>query len=88
MKDGIALTNKVGRLPISVENKAKIIHTKVLALALYGCESARVRPVTLLKLKSAIKRNLGSGTGHKSSDFTFTVSSHGNDLDPEVVVLC
>jgi hypothetical protein len=88
MVKAIGLVHRVGRLPLSIEAKAKIIRTKVLAVALYRYEASRICPVTLLKLRSAIKQVLGSHTSHKSTDFTFAVSSHGSDLDPEVVVLC
>lgn len=85
MKEAIALTHRLARLLISVESKVRIIRKKVLAKGLYG---ARVCPVTLLKLKIAIKHALGASMGHKSSDLTFAVSSHGSDLGPEVVIFC
>ena len=86
----IKATNVAKRLrwlPISREQKEKIVQANILPMALYGVEAIHVNQSALQSLRSAITRAIGPGSAKRSIDFTFFHSKCANDLDPETNIL-
>ena len=86
----IKATNMAKRLrwlPISREQKEKIVQANILPMALYGVEAIHVNQSALQSLRSAITRAIGPGSAKRSIDLTFFHSKCANDLDPETNIL-
>ena len=56
--------------------------------ALYGCESSPVSEQALAKYRTAVADTITKTTSKRSSNLTFSSSSEGPDIDPDVEVVC
>ena len=75
----------IARLPLSYEIKAKLIRATPLAAAKYGTPVAHVGNASYCAFRAAVVDALGPKTTKRCSCRTFEQSSHGEDLDLEIV---
>ena len=70
------------------EKKEKIVRAKILPKGLYGCELAPVNETAMRSFRSAVASCLTYVTKRRSVDLTFATATRGNDVDPDVTVVC
>jgi hypothetical protein len=87
IKIGAKIANRVAWMPLSKNQKLKLIRTAVLPKALYGCEAAPCSDGVLGKLQTAIGRVAGGWSRKRSNAMTFAAQKEG-DPDPDNQILC
>ena len=80
----IVVCKRIRYLDVDLANKARLIRSKVLPMALYGVENSYPSEASLHKLQSTIVDALGAHGGRRCNAMVFNTSSKGDDLDPEV----
>lgn len=82
MQEAGCLAGLLDRLPLDGPTKATTIRTKVLPRVLHGCESGTVGDAAIRQFRAAVAAAVRNGGRPASTDFVFTVKSHGTDIDP------
>ena len=81
------MAKKLRWMPISREQKEKIVLCNILPAALYGCEAAHVNKTALNSLRSAIAFAIGPASAKRCVNLVFTNSRCAKDLDPAAHIL-
>ena len=77
---------RIGKMKAPYSRKTAVIRTKMLPKALYGCETAPINEAAMRTFRSEVADAAAYTTKRRSLDLTFTTSSHGTDIDPEIEV--
>ena len=80
----ISSVRKMRFLPHSLEDKATLIQTKIIPMALYGIEVAEPSAHMMQKLQSAIIDTLGAHSARRCNALVFELRNFKQDLDPHL----
>ena len=81
------MAKRVRRMPISREEKVKIVRCDILPAALYGCKAAHVNKSAINGLRSAIAFAIGPASAKRNVNLVYTNSKSAKDLDPASHIL-
>lgn len=84
LRKATARVRRIARIPISYEDKAKLIREKALALGLYGIEASHACQQALASLRAAITDAIAPRTTLRAHAVVFEMASNGSDLDPDI----
>jgi len=74
-------------MPISVQEKEKIIRANIIPLALYGSEAASVNEAVFQQLRATIAEVIGPRSAKTCNDLVFVFTDSAKDLDPSAHLL-
>ena len=86
MQDATLGIDRIRRTGYPYHQKAKAIRLASLPKALYGCEASPACDHVMARLRSAISNTIAPRSTLTSATQIFVTSSHGKDLDPEIVM--
>ena len=81
------MAKKLRWMPLSKNDKEKIIRCNVLPAALYGVETATINNHSMNALRSAIADAIGPQSAKRSLDLVFATTCTSKTLDPNAHVL-
>ena len=76
----------IARLSLTCAEKARLIRATPLAAAKYGTPAAHVGTASACALRTAVVDAIGPETTKRCPCRTLEFNSHGDDLDPEIII--
>ena len=82
-----AMARRIKWMPLTRQDKEKLVQTNILPAALYGVESSNGSKQALENLRSSIASAIGSRSDRRNVNLTYDTAQAGKDLDPVVNIL-
>ena len=88
LREAAESTDKLNFFRAPYEKKEKIIRSKLIPKGLFGCELGPINETAMRVFRTAVASCLTFVTTRRAVDLTFTAATRGNDVDPDIVVVC